>query len=192
VTRRAALSVALVVLVEAWLYYRYAQLDAQFHFWLHALLGAALGLAALTALRLVLARRRAGAARDGVAPLAWGVAGHLFSALPDVLFLGFGVMHMLWMDVFAFHITIHFIPAPLLTMLALLLLTLAAYGLAMSRRRLPAVGTLTAVAAVLATALALAGTIPDDIQDLLVDRGLALCPIDHTGHAATPASHHRH
>ncbi len=109
-----------------------------------------------------------------------------------MLFLGFGVLHMLWMDVFAFHITIHFIPAPLLTMLALFLLTLVAYGLAMSRRRLPAAGTLTAAAAVLAAALALAAPVPDDIHDLLVDRGLALCPIDHTRHGTQPAPNHQH
>jgi hypothetical protein len=192
VTRRAAVSVALVVLVEVWLYYQYAQLDAEFHFWLHALLGAALGLAALTGLRLLLARRRPRPSSDGAAPWASGLAGQLYSALPDVLFLGFGVLHMLWMDVFAFHITVHFIPAPLLTMLALFLLTLVGYGLAMSRRRLPAAGTLTAAGAVLAAALALAGPIPDDIQDLLVDRGLALCPIDHTGHRAEPVPNHQH
>ncbi len=109
-----------------------------------------------------------------------------------MLFLGFGVLHMLWMDVFAFHITIHFIPAPLLTMLALFPLTLVAYGLAMSRRRLPAAGTLTAAAAVLAAALALAAPVPDDIHDLLVDRCLALCPIDHTRHGTQPAPNHQH
>lgn len=84
------------------------------------------------------------------------------------------------MDVFAFHITIHFIPAPLVTMLAVFLLTLAAYGLAMSSRRPAAVGALTAVGGVLVAALAFAEPIPDDIHQLLVDRGLALCPIEHT------------
>jgi len=40
------------VLFEAWMYDRYAALGAQFHFWLHGLFGAALGLAALTLFRL--------------------------------------------------------------------------------------------------------------------------------------------
>lgn len=137
---RAVTSGVAVVLVEGYLYYSYAQLDAQFHFWLHALLGAALGLAALTGLRLLLAHPRTGTSSTGTAPWAAGLTGHLYSALPDVLFLGFGVLHMLWMDAFAFHITIHFIPAPLLTVLAVFLLTLTAYGLAMSRRRLPPPG----------------------------------------------------
>ena len=77
-------------------------------------------------------------------------------------------------------------------MLALFVLSLVAYGLAMSGRRLPAAGTLTAATGVLATALALAGHIPDDIEDLLVDRGLALCPIDHTGHRIEPTPNHQH
>jgi len=51
-----------------------------------------------------------------------------------VLFLIFGVLHVLWMDVFAFHITVHFIPALLITLLVVFLLSLAAYGLTMSGR----------------------------------------------------------
>ncbi len=179
-TRRAAVSAVLVLLVEGWLYYRYAQLDAQFHFWLHALLGGALGLAALTALRLALPARLARRPPGGTAPWAAGLAGHAYSALPDLLFLGFGVLHMLWMDVFAFHIRIHFIPAPLVTMLVVFLLTLLGYGLAMSRRRVLAVVTLVLAGAVLVAALAMADPIPAHVQDLLVDRGLALCPVDHT------------
>jgi hypothetical protein len=183
VTTRVAVSASAVVLVEAYLYYRYAQLDAEFHFWLHALLGAALGLAALTGLRLASGGRRRRPSRDGAAPWASSLVGHLYSAVPDVLFMVFGVLHVLWMDVFAFHITIHFIPAPLLMMLAVFLATLAAYGLAMSHRRAPAVAALAAAAAVLVAGLALARPIPDDIQDLLVQRGLALCPVDHTSHS---------
>ena len=38
------------------------------------------------------------------------------------------------MDAFALHITVHFIPAPVPTALALFLLALAAYGLVMSER----------------------------------------------------------
>lgn len=106
---RRILSAVLVLLVEGYLYVRYAQLDAEFHFWLHGLLGGALGMAAVTAVRLASRRRPHG--RPAVAPWGAGGAGHLYSAVPDVLFLSFGVLHVLWMDVFAFHITVHFIPA---------------------------------------------------------------------------------
>jgi hypothetical protein len=34
----------------------------------------------------------------------------VYSALPDVLFLGVGLLHALWMDVFALHISVHFTP----------------------------------------------------------------------------------
>jgi hypothetical protein len=43
---------------ELYLYLRYASLDGQFHFWLHGLLGSALGLVVLTALRLASATRQ--------------------------------------------------------------------------------------------------------------------------------------
>lgn len=106
--------------------------------------------------------------------------GHLYSALPDVAFLTGGVLHDCWMDVFAFHITAHFIPAPL-TALALFLLALAGYALAASGRPRPAVAGLGALgaAALLATvALWAAAPIPDDIQDLRSNSRLAW---HHTG-----------
>lgn len=111
-TLRQTVTLALIVLVEVNLSFRYAELGAQFHFWLHGLFGAALGLAGLTVLRLVTAwRRNRDPASGAVAPWEAGWLGHLYSAPPDVLFLIFGVLHVLWMDVFAFHITRHFIPA---------------------------------------------------------------------------------
>jgi hypothetical protein len=65
-------------------------------------------------LRLVAVRRRdRDPASGAVTPWEAGWLGHVYSAVPDVLCLGFGVLHVLWMDVFAFHITVHFIPAPL-------------------------------------------------------------------------------
>lgn len=110
-------------------------------------------------------------------PWESGIAGHLYSAVPDVLFLGFGVLHVLWMDVFAFHITLHFVPVPLLTMLALFLLTLAGYGLAASRHGWYAGTTLVTALGVLLLALSLAAPIPGSIHDVQVDRGFVLCPV---------------
>ncbi len=86
------------------------------------------------------------------------------------------MLHVLWMDVFAFHITLHFIPAPLLTMLALFLLALLAYGLTASRH--PLTGAALGIgAAVLTVALATAEPLPDSIHDLRAGRGIALCPV---------------
>lgn len=48
---RRALTAALVLMFEGYMYYRYAQFGAQFHFWLHGLFGGSLGLLALTAWR---------------------------------------------------------------------------------------------------------------------------------------------
>ncbi|MEU0108455.1 hypothetical protein ABZ313_24270 [Streptomyces sp. NPDC006251] len=98
-SRRAWISAALVLTMEVALYVAYARYGVQFHFWLHGLFGGALGLAALTIVRIV---PRYGPGR--ASPWESGFLGHLYSALPDLLFVGFGVLHVLWMDVFAFHI----------------------------------------------------------------------------------------
>jgi hypothetical protein len=177
VSRRRWISAALVLLTEGYLYFRYARLGAEFHFWLHGLFGAALGLAALAIVRIARARHHRDPARGAVAPWEGSWVGHVYSALPDVLFLGFGVLHVLWMDVFAFHITLHFIPAPLITMLGLFLLALAAYGLAASRHPWYATTTLIAGTGLLLAALAMAAPIPGSLADLHLDRGFGLCPI---------------
>lgn len=57
-TRRGWISAVLVLLTEGYLYYRYTLFGAEFHFWLHGLFGAALGLTALTIVRLATSRRR--------------------------------------------------------------------------------------------------------------------------------------
>jgi hypothetical protein len=175
---RSSIAAVAAVTTEVVLYVQYAGFDGQFHFWLHGLLGGALGLTVLSAARLI-ARRRDTAGRligSRTAPWAAAFLGHVYSAFPDVLFLTAELPHQRWMDVFAFHITAHFVPAPVLTALAVFLLALFGYGLAMvgGRRSTTAGVVALGAGALLATwALAIAGPIPDDIQDLRTHPGLA-------------------
>ncbi|MGH9149279.1 MAG: hypothetical protein ACRD0F_02960, partial [Acidimicrobiales bacterium] len=99
-----------VVAAEVLVYLRYQAFGAEFHFWLHGMVGGTLGLGALATLRLLRPGRRP--------PSMWAAAGagHAYAAFPDVLFLGAGLLHVWWMDVFALHVRIHFVPAPLATM----------------------------------------------------------------------------
>ena len=120
---RTVISAAAVVTVEVGLWWRYAQMGAEFHFWLHGLLGGAIGVAAATVWALARGRRPG-------AVWGSGFAGHVWSAFPDVLFISAGILHQLWMDAFAFHIAIHLIAAPLVTMLGVFALTLLAWLLA--------------------------------------------------------------
>jgi hypothetical protein len=167
---RNVLGAAVLLAAELYLYLRYAALDGQFHFWLHGLLGWALALVVLTALRL-----RAGGSARPARVTAWEAVGlaHLYSAFPDIMFLTGEVLHARWMDVFALHITVHFIPAPVLTALVLFLLATACYGLAMSRRRRAAAGGLIAAGATLAVAVTFAAPLPSSIEDLRDDPRLA-------------------
>jgi hypothetical protein len=168
---RHLIAPVVVVAFEVWLYLEYAQLDALLHYWLHALLGAVFAVGAVTAVALV--RRRA---PRGV----WsaGALGHLYSAVPDVLFLAAGILHVAWMDVFALHVTVHFIPVPLATLFALFVLTLGAWAAcALGRRRLCAV---TLVAALLLTfvAFAVADAPPSTLEELRAEPRIALfCPL---------------
>ncbi len=161
----------LVVAAEAYLYWRYAALDALFHYWLHFLAGATIALFFLTLWGLV--RRRP-------PRQAWagGFLGHLYSATPDVLFLAAGVLHVAWMDLFALHITIHFIPSPLAALFVVFAVTLASWAAASLGRRWVAVTGLAVVMALLVVALALAGEPPATLHDLRRDPRLALlCPL---------------
>lgn len=173
---RARVTAVVVVAAEVYLYTRYVDLDAHFHYWLHALVGSALGLGALSLTRLLRDRHRPAdtpGPRRGLTPWEAAGLGHLYSAVPDVLFLTFGAVHDYWMDAFALHITIHFIPRPLLTMLAVFLLALLGCGLATTGRRRVAVATTLAAGLVLAAAVPLAAPVPNDIQDLRADPRLA-------------------
>ena len=160
-----------VVIFEAWLYNQYAALGAQFHYWLHGLFGGALGAWAATAVVMLSRRRTAN---------MWsaGVLGHLYSALPDVLFLAFGTLHYLWMDVFAVHISLHFIPAPLATMFAVFAVSVGSWAAAVLGRRPVAGAGMTAAVLITAVAVVVREPIPDTLQEVRAAPGIAvLCPL---------------
>lgn len=168
---RNVVTTGAVVLVEGYLFWRYRQLGAEFHFWLHALFGAAIGVAAATGWALV--RRQRPRAVWGA-----GFAGHVYSAFPDALFLTAGILHYLWMDVFAFHIAIHFIPAPLVTMLGVFALTLLAWLLASWQRPAAAVTALSLAVGVTTVALLVAPGLPTTVEQLREAPQIALfCPL---------------
>ncbi|WP_341251313.1 hypothetical protein [Euzebya pacifica] len=168
---RTVISAAAVVTVEVGLWWRYAQMGAEFHFWLHGLLGGAIGVAAATVWALARGRRPG-------AVWGSGFAGHVWSAFPDVLFISAGILHQLWMDAFAFHIAIHLIAAPLVTMLGVFALTLLAWLLASWGRPALAGGAIGLAAGVTTVALLLAPGIPTSIEQLRESPQIALlCPL---------------
>jgi cbb3-type cytochrome oxidase subunit 3 len=165
---RDRIGAAAVVVLEVLLYVQYTRLDGEFHYWLHGLIGGAVGLGASTAARL--------RGRRGLTGWEAGVLGHLYSAAPDILFLTADLPHARWMDVFAFHVGAHFVSAPVLTALALFLLALAGYALVTSRRAGPAraaAAPLAAAVVIAAVAVATAAPVPTDVEDLRADPRLA-------------------
>ncbi|MBW3604958.1 MAG: hypothetical protein KY460_08610 [Actinobacteria bacterium] len=165
------IGIAAVALVEVYVFHRYRWLGAEFHFWLHGLFGVALGVWLVTLVELA-----RGTARRRV--IAAGFVGHAYSIVPDVLFVGAGILHYLWMDVFALHIALHFIPAPLITMLAVYALALVGWGCAVTDHRIVAVLALAAVVIVTAAALALRAPLPTSLSEVRDTPGIALlCPV---------------
>jgi len=160
VTRRTAVGVALLVAGELVLRLRYGAYGAGFHFWLHGLIGAGLGLAVVGASGAL--GRPGGLAR----PVAWAALGHTVSALPDVLFLVADVLHVPWMDVLALHITVHFLPAPLVTAGAVFALGAASAAAARLDRRRVAGALLGLTAVVVTVGLALRTPLPRTLEEV--------------------------
>lgn len=166
----------LVVLgIQLYLFSRYARLDAEFHYWLHGLAGAALGVGLLTAAALV--RRRS---PRGV----WvaGLAGALYSATPDILLIAVDRVHEYWMDAFALHIGVHFVPAPLGTAFALFAAALCAWAATtLDRRRLGA-ALLALTLGLASAALLTRHPIPTTLDQLRAAPGEVLfCRLGPTG-----------
>jgi hypothetical protein len=100
------------------------------------------------------------------------------AVLPDILFLAAGVLHAYWMDVFALHVTIHFVPAPLATLLVFFSLSLAALVAADAGSRRLALGCAGLGVVVLALALTLRAPVPHSVEELRNRPGIAFaCPL---------------
>lgn len=159
-SRRHVVTAAVIIFVEVLFYRQYASIDAEFHFWLHGLFGAALGLFALTAWRILRPNKTT------ISPFEAGFLGHIYSAVPDMIFIAFGVLHMYWMDVFALHISIHFIPAPVFTMLIIFLLSLVAYGLAADGNQKYSTALLSVVVVIIGGALFMKDPVPTKLKEV--------------------------
>jgi len=106
--------------------------DARFHWFTHLFVGSSTALLVMTA---VAVRTR----RPAPVPLVWALVGHLFAMIPDFAFAA-GAAHQRWMDIFAGHISSHFVPGRNLTWYAVLLICLGAYLAAVDRLRSPGRG----------------------------------------------------
>ncbi len=125
------------VALEVALYRSYSGHDAAFHWYTHFFVGAGAALVVMT----VVARVRRRPVR---LPLLWMLVGHLYAMVPDLLFTGGHVAHQRWMDVFAFHVSSHFVPGRNLTWCVVFLGCLAMYLGTLDRLRPPAASGLYA------------------------------------------------
>ncbi len=120
------------VVVEIGLFASYRGHDARFHWFTHLFVGSSAALLVMTA---VAVRTR----RPVPIPLIWALVGHLFAMVPDFAFAA-GVAHQPWMDIFAGHISSHFVRGRNLTWYAVFLICLGAYLAAVDRLRSPGRG----------------------------------------------------
>lgn len=155
ISRRSIITAAAVLVIELLIFSKYAGLGAELHFWLHALSGAALGLALLTLWKLY-----GKPPAPAVSPWEAGVAGHIYSIIPDVLFILFGAQHMHWMDIFGLHISLHYVPYPVMASLVLFSLSLIAYRLAATGKAAWAARSLALTGLLLVLSLSLRGPVP--------------------------------
>jgi uncharacterized protein YqgC (DUF456 family) len=160
-SRRQGLAALAVAGTELYFFARYAENGALFHFWLHLLLGGYVGLS------LLALRRLARGTRSRVRAWHAGFFGHLYSALPDVLFLAVGLLHATWMDLFALHITAHFLwPNALVAGLVLWALAVLAFVAAVWGARRVAAGALAVSAVLLGAAFVLRAPLPSTLGEL--------------------------
>ena len=167
----AAVGVVAFIVVEGYTYRRYVLLGSEFHFWLHTLFGAAVGMALIAVLSLARPRMR-------VPGLVIGGLAHLWSAFPDFLFIAVGAVHQRWMDVFAGHISVHFVPRPIVTSAGLLVLAGTAVSLAQAGRRWFASVALATTLALGGLAFTVRAPIPSTLEQVRDNPQIVLvCPL---------------
>lgn len=122
---KAVAGIVFFLAFEGLLYTRYQGHDARFHWFVHFFGGASVALAILAAVAI---RRRGRPAH----PLALVAALHLVAMFPDLLFAA-GVAHRSWMNVFLGHVAVHRLPGRDFGWLAIFIIALAGYFLALDR-----------------------------------------------------------
>lgn len=158
VAARLALAAGLVAL-ESYVFLRYREFGAQFHYLLHGFVGAAAGLALLVSARLT-------GHGAGVAPWVAAAIGRLISALPDVLFLTVEVPHQRWMDVFVAHIAVHLVPSAVTWTLVLFSLSVFATTALLLGHRVAAAGGVCLTMVLAVGGLVLREPIPRTLEEL--------------------------
>jgi hypothetical protein len=190
--------VGAIVGVEVFLFVRYLEFGALFHFFVHSFAGAGLAIATVVGYRVC----RPGATPPPASQPAlqpalqpglqfWAVAlvGHLAAGLPDVLFLLLDLPHRSWMDAFVAHVAIHFVPAPLLTTAVVFVAGLAALVAQSYGRRRLAGACVLATLAVMSVALVARGPLPGTLEEVRATPGVALwCPLTTADSAGAPTS----
>ena len=119
-SQNARLALAAYIVVEAFLYLLYQHNDFRFHWFIHFFVG---GSVALVLMATIAYRSQ----RPVPLPLLWLLIGHIFAAFPDILFNFGGISHSGWMDIFALHISSHFVPGRIFTWYAVFMASLAIY-----------------------------------------------------------------
>ncbi len=107
-----------------------------------------------------------------------GLAGHLYSAAPDIAFVAAGVLHYRWMDAFALHVSLHFVPAPLVVAFAVFALALLGHAAATLDRGAVAVALVGLAAVTTVAAVAGRAPIPQTLDEVREPPRVALlCPL---------------
>lgn len=119
------LQATVLVLAEIVLFRAYGAFDSAFHWAAHFLVAVALTAVVLCAYLLV-------AGRPAPGQLLTVLGLHLYAMFPDLLFR-WGIPHARWMNVFAGHVAVHYLPGGDRSWLAVAVLAVAGYVLLLAR-----------------------------------------------------------
>ena len=105
---------------EVLLYLSYQHHDSRFHWFLHFFVGTSAAFGVMTLITYW-------SNRTILFPFLWLLVGHVIAMFPDILWSAELLPHQAWMDIFALHISSHFIPGRNWTWYVIFLLCLALY-----------------------------------------------------------------